>query len=225
MSSFQSCPIYILANYFDQLLRPLFENYSRSTTFLHGGDFIHKLQYYCTQQGLLRATTNFATFQILNLSTDLLNSTLAQTLNKFLIHRTVTGRYDKLSIEAIEELISIVLRNLFFIYKGKIYRYIKGLPLNLSFTVLLNDIYLHHWQLTLVRQFRLRDSFYGRYQSMGILTWNGSTDLLYALFDKVEKCRGWRSGSMHLTLVGHQKVRFLPPARCYQGQRYTISEE
>ena len=187
LSSFQFCPIYTLANYFDQLLRPLFENYSRSTIFLHGDDFMHKLQYYCTQQGLLRATTHFATFQILNLSTDLLHSTLAQTLNKFLIHRTVTGRYDKLSIEAIEELISIVLQNLFFIYKGKIYRYIKGLPLNLSFKVLLNDIYLHHWQLTLVREFRLRDSFYGRYQNMGFLTWNAPTDLLYALFDKVEQ--------------------------------------
>ena len=33
-----------------------------------------------------------------------------------------------------------------------------------------------------------------------------------------------RSGSMHLTLVGLQKVRFFPSARCYQGQRYTISE-
>ena len=187
LSSFQFCPIYTLGNYLDQLLRPLFENYSQSTTFLHGGDFIHKLKYYCTQQGLLRATTNFATFQILNLSKDLLHSTLAQTLNKFLIHRTVTARYDKLSIEAIEELISIVLRNLFFIHKGKIYRYIKGLPLNLPFTVLLNDIYLHHWQLSLVREFRLKDSFYGRYQNMGFLTWNASTDLLYALFDKVEK--------------------------------------
>ena len=160
LSSFQSCPIYTLDNYLDQLLRPLFENYSQSTTCLHGGDFIHKLQYYCTQQGLLRSTTSFVTFEVVNLSTDLLHSTLVQTLNKFLLNRTVTGRYDKLSIEVIEELISIVLRNLFFIYKGKIYRYIKGLPSNLSFTVLPNDIYLYHWQLTLVREFRLRDSFY-----------------------------------------------------------------
>ena len=159
LSSFQFCPICTLANYLDRILRLLFGNYSRSTTFLHGGDFIHKLQYYCTQQGLLRATTNFATFQILNLSTDLLHSTLTQTLNKFLIHRAVTGRYDKLSIEAIEELISIILRNLFFIYKEKIYRYIKILLLNLSFTALLNDIYLHHWQFILVREFRQRDSF------------------------------------------------------------------
>ena len=102
LSSFQFCPIYTLGNYLDQLLRPLFENYSQSTTCLHGGDFIHKLQYYCTQQGLLRATTNFATFQILTLSTDLLHSTLTQTLNKFLIHRIVTGQYDKLSIEKLK---------------------------------------------------------------------------------------------------------------------------
>ena len=63
----------------------------------------------------------------------------------------------------------------------------KKLPPNLSFTELLNDMYLHHWQLTLVREFRLRDSFYGRYQNMDFLTWNGSTNFLHALFDKVEK--------------------------------------
>ena len=64
--------------------------YSQSTTCLHGGDFIHKLQYYCPQQGLLRATTNFATFEVVNLSTDLLHSTLAQILNKFLLKQAAS---------------------------------------------------------------------------------------------------------------------------------------
>ncbi|CAF4836533.1 unnamed protein product, partial [Rotaria socialis] len=110
------------------LVKPYFENCSQSTIFLDENDFIKKLDYYCIQQGLLQRTTSFVTFKILNLSTDLKHSTLLRTLNQFLINRSMTGRYGKLSSETIEELTALILRNLFFIYKNKIYRYIKGYP-------------------------------------------------------------------------------------------------
>lgn len=187
LSSFQSSPIFLIADYLEQLLQPFFENYSQSTTFLSEHDFIQKLESYCTQQHLLQPTTNFATFTILHLSTNLKHSTLLQTLNKFLLNRSITGRYGKLSSETIEELTAIILRNLFFIYHDKIYRYIKGYAENLLFLELLTNIYLHDWQLTLVREFRLRDLFYGRYQNMGFLTWNDSPNLLPIFFEKVQK--------------------------------------
>ncbi|CAF2761252.1 unnamed protein product [Rotaria sp. Silwood2] len=50
LTSYRHCPIYILATYLDQLLRPLFNSFSRSTTCLNGFDFMQKLKhYYFTQ--------------------------------------------------------------------------------------------------------------------------------------------------------------------------------
>jgi len=36
------------------------------------------------------------------------------------------------------------------------------------------DIYLQNWQISLVRQIRIANKFYGRYHDMGIFTWDGS---------------------------------------------------
>ncbi|CAF3430834.1 unnamed protein product [Rotaria socialis] len=219
LSSFQWSPIALIANYLEQLVKPYFENCSQSTIFLDENDFIKKLDYYCIQQGLLQRTTYFVTFKILNLSTDLKHSTLLRTLNQFLINRSMTGRYGKLSSETIEELTALILRNLFFIYKNKIYRYIKGYPLNLSYLELLMNIYLYDWQLTLVREFRLRDLFYGRCQQSGFFTWRESLDLLPVLFEKVQK--SFDSNIKLITCTG-SNVQFLEISiENRQGSLYT----
>ncbi|CAF2782472.1 unnamed protein product [Rotaria sp. Silwood2] len=61
-SSYQYSPIQRLVQYLDQLLRPLFYHFSRSTTFLNSGDFMQKLQYYYTQPNLFLPKTHVATF-------------------------------------------------------------------------------------------------------------------------------------------------------------------
>ncbi|CAF4473017.1 unnamed protein product, partial [Adineta steineri] len=48
-SSSSQYPIQRLATYLDQIIRPLFESYSRSTSFRNGTDFIQQLQHYCGQ--------------------------------------------------------------------------------------------------------------------------------------------------------------------------------
>ncbi|CAF3939155.1 unnamed protein product [Rotaria sordida] len=184
-SSYRRSPIFALASYLEEILRPLYENHSQSTTFLNSGDFMQKLDYYCThQQFLLKPTTNFATFKIHNLHLNVSHSSLLRALGTFLVSPLVSDRFHKLSSEAIEELMAIVLNNIYFTFKKKVYQFTKGCPLNLPITDLLCNIYLHDWQMSLLREIRLKDSFYGRYHNMGFFTWNASTDYLERLFDE-----------------------------------------
>ncbi|CAF1336936.1 unnamed protein product, partial [Rotaria sordida] len=85
-SSYRRSPIFALASYLEEILCPLYENHSQSTTFLNSGDFMQKLDYYCTQQQfLLKPTTNFATFKIHNLHMNVSHSSLLRALGTFLV--------------------------------------------------------------------------------------------------------------------------------------------
>ncbi|CAF1220272.1 unnamed protein product [Rotaria sordida] len=187
LSSCHHCPIYILATYLNQLLRPLFDNFSRSTTFLNGGDFIQKLQYHCVELGLLIPEIYFATFKIHVLYTKISHSSLLEALNIFLVNPLVKGRHQKLSSDAIQQLTAIVLRNNIFSYNVEIYRFIKGGPLNLPLIELLCHIYIHHWQYSLATHICLQDAFYDRYKDTGFLTWNGPIHHLQTLFNELER--------------------------------------
>ena len=187
LSSCTHCPIYTLANYLDQLLRPLFDQYSRSTTFNSGGDFIQRLQHYCIQNNALLPTTRFATFKIDHLYSRVSHADILTGLHKFLAHAVVTRRHHNLTNDAIEELTGLFLRHNIFSYDGRIFRYIQGCPLNIPFTRLLCNIYLHYWQLPLLRQIRLEDELYGRYDDMGFLTWNGPIDTLQMAFSELNR--------------------------------------
>ncbi|CAF1432463.1 unnamed protein product, partial [Rotaria sordida] len=207
ISSCKYSLIYALASYLDEILRPLFENYSRSTTFLNGGDFMQKLDYYCTQQQfLLKPQTIFVTFKIHNLHMNVSHSSLLRAFGTFLASPLVDNRFHKLSNEAIEELMTLVLKNIYFTFKKKVYQVTKGCPLNLPITDLLCNIYLHDWQLSLLRQIRLKDSFYGRYHNMGFFTWNASTEYLEALFDELQQNF---DSDIKLTTYTDNRVEFL----------------
>ncbi|CAF3050590.1 unnamed protein product [Rotaria sp. Silwood2] len=186
-SSYQHSPIQQLAQYLDQLLRPLFYSFSRSTTFLNSGDFMQKLQHYYIQSNLFLPETHVATFKIYDLYTKISHTALLDALHSFLVSPLITGRHQRLSSDAIVELTSLVLKNNTFTYNGKAYRFIKGSPLNLPLTELLASIYLHHWQVPLVRNVRMKDVFYGRYNDMGFITWNASIEELQIIFDELQQ--------------------------------------
>ncbi|CAF2830435.1 unnamed protein product [Rotaria sp. Silwood2] len=187
-SSYQHSPIQRLAQYLDQLLRPLFYHFSRSTTFLNSGDFMQKLQHYYTHTtNLFLPETHVATFKIHDLYAKISHTALLDALHIFLVNPLITGRYQRLPDDAIVELTTLVLKNNTFTYNGKAYRFIKGSPLNLPLTELLASIYLHHWQVPLVRKVCVRDVFYGRYNDMGFLTWNASIEELQKIFDELEQ--------------------------------------
>ena len=187
LSSYRHCPIYTLATYLNQLLRLLFNSVSQSTIFLNGGDFMQKFQYYYSLPNLFLPKTNLATFKIHDLYTMISHSALLEALNAFLVNPLILGRHQKLSNEAIVELTAIVLRNNVFSYNRKIYRFIKGCSLNLPLTEILGHIYMYNWQIPLVRNVRVKDAFYGRYNDIGFLTWNESIDQLQKIFDELQQ--------------------------------------
>ncbi|CAF1550694.1 unnamed protein product, partial [Adineta ricciae] len=171
LASCKNAPIQTLATFLHQLLRPLYEKTSQSTTFLNGADFIQKTQHYCIQKDNLLPRTNFVTFEIHHLYSAISHEDILTALNQLLVTPVHQGqRHQRLTSEAVEELTRFVLSKLIFTYNGKIYRYLKGLPLNMPLTELLCNIYLQYWQLPLVRQIRVANEFYGRYQNKGIMT-------------------------------------------------------
>ena len=72
----------------------------------------------------------FLTFKIHDLYTNISYKELLEALNTFLVNPLIMGRYQRLSIDSIVELTSIVLPNNYFIYQDSIYRFIEGCPLN-----------------------------------------------------------------------------------------------
>ncbi|CAF2153587.1 unnamed protein product [Rotaria magnacalcarata] len=176
-----------IAQYLDELLRPLFNNLSVSTRFLNSDDFIYKLRYFAIKLDSLLPKTQFVTFKIHDLYDNVTHAGLLQALYAFHAHSLVSTRHKRLSNDAIHELTAIVLRNNFFSYDDKIYRFTKGSPLNLPLTDLLGDIYLYDWQFPLVRQLRLNDLFYGRYHNIGLMTWYGPIEQLQTILDELEQ--------------------------------------
>ncbi|CAF4200999.1 unnamed protein product [Adineta steineri] len=187
-SSSSQYPIQRLATYLDQIIRPLFESYSRSTSFRNGTDFIQQLQHYCGQSNRLLPVTNFITFEIQHFHYRVSHEALVLALNKFLHRDDVRQiRHDGLTADAVEKLVEFFLDHHIFIYNGKIYRHLKGGPLNVPLTELLGNIYLHQWHLPLITEIRLADQFYGHYHHMGFLIWHGSRDKLNKCFNELNQ--------------------------------------
>jgi hypothetical protein len=171
LSSYNHCPIQSLANYLDRLLRPLFENFSRSTVASSSGDFMQRLDAYGVQQDALLPRTRLVAFKIHHAYHHMKHDRILTALNQFLVHPLVNGRHERLTSDTIEALTALVLRHHWFCYQGRLYRYVRGSPVNSSFSRLLLDIYLHHWQASLVHQVRLANEFYCRYHDQGLFTW------------------------------------------------------
>ena len=133
-------------------------------------------------------------------------SGLLQDIQALFAHALLIGHHQGLTNEAIVELVGIVLRNNAFSFNHRIYRFIKGCPLNLQLTVLLSNIYLHDWQTPLLRQVCLTNAFYGRFNDTGILTWNGSFEKLCSIFGQVKQSLDFE---LQATSIIDRQVRFL----------------
>ena len=130
----------------------------------------------------------FFTFQIHHLFLRVSHDDILLALNQFLVEKTITGRHQRLTIDAIEQLLSLLLRHNIFTYQGKVYRFIKGCPLNLPITDLLCNIYLQYWQRPLLKQIQLANQFYGRYHNFGFLTWsNSSMEVLHECLNRLNE--------------------------------------
>lgn len=186
-SSHKHSPIYVLANYLTQILQPLYDNLSPGIHFFNSGDFMEKLNYFYFQSKRFQRNTYLATFKIHDLPMMVSHTALLNSLNAFLVNPLILGRHERLSNDAILELTNLVLKHNFFSYNRKIYRFIKGCPTNLSLTKLLINIYLYHWQIPLVRNIRIQDTFYGRYNNIGFFTWNRSIQDCETMFEELQQ--------------------------------------
>jgi len=151
------------------------------------------------------ANTKFVTFELHNIYTRVSHLDLLNALNDFLYQELPGNRYKWLSIDTIIQLVRFALKHHLFKYNGKIYRYIKGSPLNYTFTQLLFDIYIQQWQNILVRYVRSTNQFYGRYYHRGIFTWNKSSEDLAKCIKELNE----QNADVPLTISSGMTARFL----------------
>ena len=128
-------------------------------------------------------------------------------MNRFLHNPLIyRAHHHGLNADAIEELTSLFLRNNAFIWNGKIYRHVKGCPLNFPLSRLLFNIYLHYWQFTLRRSIRVANEFFGLYHHTGFLTWNQPIDKIQVVFDRINQTF---DSPVHLTTSIGSQVHYL----------------
>ena len=108
-------PTTAISKFLDRLIRPLFDKHVRATTIIDGFDLIRRLQTYM-ENGYLKPTTQFCTFDIVDLYTMLPQEEALNVLTEFLLeygYRKVKG----VPLDAIRKLGRIVLtENVFILF-------------------------------------------------------------------------------------------------------------
>ena len=150
-----------ISKFLDKLLRPLFDKHVRSTTIIDGVDLIRRLETY-VENGCLKPTTHFCTFDITDLYTMLPQEKSLNVLIKFLLQRGY-HKVKGVPIDTIRKLAHIVLAENVFIYDKKFYRQILGGAMGSVFTLTLANIFMWKWEKELVRRQLATNEIYGRY--------------------------------------------------------------
>ncbi len=184
-SSSSRCPMKSLADFLNNLLQPLYDDHTRSTTLSNGASLIERLVDY-NETGLM-SRTQFVTIKIDNFYNMIPHDGIFAALGRFLSKVVHGSRYNGLLFETIQELTNLYLNNNIFTYNGNIYRYIKGAPLCYSLTRTLGNIYLYDWQTSLIAQLRYNEELYARYHDMIIMTWNPPIEKLQPLFHELNQ--------------------------------------
>jgi hypothetical protein len=207
-----------IAKYLHGILRPLYDDATRSTTFKEGIDAVFATENFACQNHL-RASTYFAVLEVKQLETIFRHSKAIVALQRFLAHHAPSGTTCGLSHQTIVFLVGLVLRTQYFTYNQHLYRQKRGGDCSSLLIRLLADIYLWDWQHELVNILIARYEVFGRYvtdkilKSTGqiglfsfpfklislmflyrcfnqmFLTWNDSPNQLHALLDTIERQR------------------------------------
>ena len=153
-------PTTAISKFLDRLIRPLFDKHVRTTTIIDGVDLIRRLEQY-VENGYLKPTTQFCTFDITDLYTMLPQEDSLNILIEFLAqcgYRKVNG----IPLDAIRKLARIVLTENAFIYEKKFYRQIIGGAMGSAFTLTLANIFMWKWEKQLVHRQFTSNEIYGR---------------------------------------------------------------
>ena len=158
--SSMNTPTTAISKFLDRLIRPLFDKHVRTTTIIDGVDLIRQLEQY-VENGYLKPTTQFCTFDITDLYTMLPQEDSLNILIEFLAqygYRKVNG----IPLDAIRKLARIVLTENVFIYEKKFYRQIIGGAMGSAFTLTLANIFMWKWEKQLVHRQFTSNEIYGR---------------------------------------------------------------
>jgi hypothetical protein len=220
MASFSRSPIQPLSQYLYELLRPLYDSHTQSTTLLNGADMIERLIRHCDY--ILLPKTRFVTIELRNFYMQMSHDRIIEALGRFLTSVLTGGRHQSLSIETIQQLAALVLRNNIFTYRGHIYRHVAGSPRSSPLTRTLGDIYLWDWQNSLLSRIHANEDFYGRYAlaiemstlivvlsssyyDRVLLTWSPPTARLHSLLEELDQ----KNADIHMVYSIGYKVHFL----------------
>ncbi len=149
-----------ISKFLDQLIRPLFDKHARSTTIIDGVDLIRRLETY-VENDYLKTTTQFCTFDIIDLYTMLPQEESLNILTEFLVqfnYYKVKG----IPIDAIRKLALIVITENVFIYEKRFYRQVIGGAMGSAFTLTLANIFMWKWEKQLVHRQLASNEIYGR---------------------------------------------------------------
>ena len=160
MTSFSRSPIQPVAQYLQELLRPLYDTHTQSTTIVNGADLIERLIRHCDY--ILLPHTRFVTIKLHNFYTQMSHTGISGAVGRFLTSVLTVGRHQNLAIDTIQQLVGLFLRNNVCTYQGHIYRQVKGSARCFPLTRTLGDIYLWDWQNSLISQLTYSEEFYGR---------------------------------------------------------------
>lgn len=152
-----------IAQFLDQLLRPVVQRRTEPTTFATGSDFIRKLNESIETVHRLHPKTFFAIISISNMDAMASHDDMLLVLEGFLQDTLAVPAIETISIKRIIELASLFLNHNRFYYDRKIYQFKKGSPNCLPLTTTLRAIYIFQWQkLLLATVSSIRNQFFGR---------------------------------------------------------------
>ena len=162
MIASQHSPQAKLANFLYRLLRAFAQDKMQSTTFYDEADFMQKLKHYADVQHRLTSTTLFCTIKITNYYTLDTHEIMIEKVLNFLQMNSAANYLRHIAFSTIKNLLQLVLFNHIFGYKNRIYTINKGLPNTMPLSETLANIYLHHWQRSLVDKIALHQGLFGR---------------------------------------------------------------
>lgn len=153
-----------IATFLHRILRPLYDDATRSTTFKEAIDAVFAAEN-SARQGHLQACTSFAVLEVKQVETLFRHSKAIVALQRFLVHHAPIGTTFGLSHQTIVYLVGLILRTQYFTYNQHLYRQKRGGDCGSLLIRLLADIYLWDWQHELVNILLARYEVFGRYET------------------------------------------------------------
>ena len=208
LTSFVHEPIKAIARFLNILLEPLYEQTSRSISFMTGMDAIQAFEEYA-EQGFLQSTTLFVTVQIHDIYVIFSHDFMIEALEHFLRNHAPNKQIQGISTSTIIQLVQLILQTQYLLHENKLYQQIAGSPLNTRLTQTLANIYLFYWHRDLVSILKNnKKEIFGRCSNQFIFTWNESEDELQALLNPMIMDHFKNAHIRITTSTGHQIYYF-----------------